>query len=106
MDNLVTKIDGEIESLTEGLHEIDATKQEYSTVAKNIETLIKCRNDLVKPKDEKITKIIEAGVETVGVVAKGLIMAYGIACTFDFDREHTPTSTLGRGFLNKFVPKW
>lgn len=73
---------------------IKVDSQVMDTKVKNVE--IEAENK--REKKRNILNIVTFGVSTI-------ISSIFVLATFNFDREHTVTSTLGRGILGNILPK-
>lgn len=60
---------------------------------------------LKQQKDEKIDRWVRNGIAVFGVVAPLAVTVWGTKMSFKFEETGTITTTMGRGFLNKLLPK-
>ena len=113
----------EIESEFECLQDIEFGSEEYQTgidgVGKRIDKAIElkrveadCENkskDLElrtqQAKDENIKEWLKDGISIAGIVVPTLVTIWGTIKTFKFEEEGSITTNIGRGFINKLLPK-
>lgn len=55
--------------------------------------------------DERKDRLIKNCMAAAGILIPSLITVWGTVKSFEFEREGTITTTLGRGFINKLLPK-
>lgn len=56
-------------------------------------------------KDEKRDRRIKNGITIAGIVIPSLITIWGTIKSLNFEKEGTVTTIMGRGFINKLLPK-
>lgn len=56
-------------------------------------------------KDEKIDRIVKNCIGVAGVVLPIMLTVWGTKTSLKFEEEGTVTTTIGRGFINKLLPK-
>ena len=56
-------------------------------------------------KDDKIDKIVRNCLTAAGILIPSLITVWGTFKSFEFEKEGTVTTIMGRGFVNKLLPK-
>lgn len=56
-------------------------------------------------KDDKINRIVSHGINVVGIVLPVLVTIWGTKASFEFEKEGTISTLMGRGFINKLLPK-
>ena len=71
-----TKIDSEINGVLEEMEHMSSATDEYSTSAKNLETLYRARN-LAKEREIDVNKVITAGAYLAGIAMILLFESYG-----------------------------
>ncbi len=85
------------------LEEKDKIRKELIEVGQiKEETKIKMSQIDSENTREKHRNLISLG--TFGVTT--IVSLIGLFVTLDFDREHTVTSSMGKGILNGFIPKF
>ena len=52
-----------------------------------------------------VDKVVKNGITAAGIILPLYVTVWGTYVSFEFEREDTITTTLGRGFLNKLLPK-
>ena len=55
--------------------------------------------------DEKRDRRIKNGITSAGIVIPSLITIWGTIKSLNFEKEGTVTTIMGRGFINKLLPK-
>lgn len=55
--------------------------------------------------DEKRDRCIKNGITIAGIVIPSLITIWGTIKSLNFEKEGTVTTIMGRGFINKLLPK-
>ncbi len=55
--------------------------------------------------DEKRDRRIKNGITIAGIVIPSLITIWGTIKSLNFEKEGTVTTIMGRGFINKLLPK-
>lgn len=125
--DIMTKLNTEIESLTEALKGMDPgtdkhkaaidelTKlmdraiklQELENEQKNKELI---REDdkalkLEQAKEDKKDRLIKNIIAAAGIVLPLGVTIWGTRTSLKFEEEGTVTTILGRGFINKLLPK-
>lgn len=55
--------------------------------------------------DERKDRIIKNLLAAAGVIIPAWITVWGTVKSFEFEREGTITTIMGRGFINKLLPK-
>lgn len=55
--------------------------------------------------DEKKDRLIRNCISAAGIVIPSLLTIWGTFKTFKFEQEGTVTTIMGRGFINKLLPK-
>ena len=56
-------------------------------------------------KYEKIDQLIRNGISIAGIVIPTVVTIWGTLKTFQFEEEGSITTNIGRGFINKLLPK-
>lgn len=75
-------------------HEAEMKEREAERIANNIKTA-------EEQKDRVVKNYISAG----GVVLPLLVTIWGTLKSFKFEKDGTVTTIMGRGFINKLLPK-
>ena len=55
--------------------------------------------------EDRLHRIITTGITVAGIVIPSVITIWGTIKSFEFEREGTITTIMGRGFINKLLPK-
>ena len=55
--------------------------------------------------DEKRDRRIKNGITIAGIVIPSIITIWGTIISLNFEKEGTVTTIMGRGFINKLLPK-
>ena len=60
---------------------------------------------LKQMEEEQKDRLIRNGIAVAGIVIPSLITIWGTVKSLKFEEEGTITTTIGRGFINKLLPK-
>ena len=97
-DEYKTSVDGLTKLLDRAIeiekHEAEMKEREAERIAKNIQVA-------EEQKDRVVKNYIAAG----GVVLPLLVTIWGTLKSFKFEKDGTVTTIMGRGFINKLLPK-
>ena len=95
-------VDG-IVKLVDRAIEIDKLNLEAEEKAKNREK----DNDFKQQQmeEERKDRLIRNFISAAGIVIPSLLTIWGTLKTFKFEQEGTVTTMIGRGFINKLLPK-
>ena len=97
-DEYKSSVDGVTKLLDRAIeiekHEAEMKEREAERIAKNIQTA-------EEQKDRVVKNYISAG----GVVLPLLVTIWGTLKSFKFEKDGTVTTIMGRGFINKLLPK-
>lgn len=125
--SIETMLHAEIESQFEGIKDVEMGTEEYKTSVDGLAKLMdraielkkidiehedkqKARNDEYTLKtcqmnDENKDRKIRNGIAIAGIVIPTVVTIWGTFKTFKFEETGTVTTMLGRGFINKLLPK-
>lgn len=59
----------------------------------------------IQMKEEKIDRWVKNGIAVGGIILPIVITIWGTKKSFEFEKEGTITTIMGRGFINKLLPK-
>ena len=97
-DEYKSSVDGVTKLLDRAIeiekHEAEMKEREAERIAKNIQVA-------EEQKDRVVKNYISAG----GVVLPLLVTIWGTLKSFRFEKDGTVTTIMGRGFINKLLPK-
>ena len=95
-------VDG-VTKLTDRAIEIDKFNAEVEAraEAQKFENELK----LKQAKEDKIDRIVKNCLTGVGIILPVFVTIWGTKASFEFEKEGTITTIMGRGFINKFLPK-
>ena len=97
-DEYKSSVDGVTKLLDRAIeiekHEAEMKEREAERIAKNIQVA-------EEQKDRVVKNYIAAG----GVVLPLLVTIWGTLKSFKFEKDGTITTIMGRGFINKLLPK-
>lgn len=95
-------VDG-LAKLVDRAVEIDKTEMENATKieAQNIENDLKA----LQIKEDNLDRWVRNGIAIAGIVIPSVITVWGTLKSFKFEETGTVTTILGRGFINKLLPK-
>lgn len=123
-ENLLTE---EIQAEIETLKEIELGSESYKVAVDGITKLIDRSIDIEKysaerkekaeekeleaywkereSAEEKKDRRIKDGIAIAGIVLPIIVTIWGTKASFKFEEEGTITTIMGRGFINKLLPK-
>lgn len=55
--------------------------------------------------EEQLDRWIRNGIAVAGIVVPTLVTIWGTKKSFEFEKDGTITTIMGRGFINKLLPK-
>lgn len=56
-------------------------------------------------KDDKINRIVSHSINVVGIILPIAVTIWGTKASFEFEKDGTISTLMGRGFINKLLPK-
>lgn len=95
-------VDG-LTKLVDRAVEIDKTEMENATKieAQNIENDLKA----LQIKEDNRDRWVRNGIAIAGIIVPSVLTVWGTLKSFKFEETGTVTTILGRGFINKLLPK-
>ena len=95
-------VDG-LTKLVDRAVEIDKTEMENATKieAQNIENDLKA----LQIKEDNRDRWVRNGIAIAGIIVPSVLTVWGTLKSFNFEETGTVTTILGRGFINKLLPK-
>lgn len=92
------------------LEKIEISKAQEAEKIKNEGEKIKLETEKIKfeaeqAKTNKIFQWIGYGISAAGIVIPVAVTIWGTKVTLNFEKEGTVTTMMGRGFINKLLPK-
>nr|DAP15113.1 MAG TPA: hypothetical protein [Bacteriophage sp.] len=92
------------------LEKIEISKAQEAEKIKNEGEKIKLETKKIKfeaeqAKTNKIFQWIGYGISAAGIVIPVAVTIWGTKVTLNFEKEGTVTTMMGRGFINKLLPK-
>ena len=95
-------VDG-LSKLVDRAVEIDKTEMENATKieAQNIENDFKA----LQIKEDNRDRWVRNGIAIAGIIVPSVLTVWGTLKSFKFEETGTDTTILGRGFINKLLPK-
>lgn len=95
-------VDG-LSKLVDRAVEIDKTEMENATKieAQNIENDFKA----LQIKEDNRDRWVRNGIAIAGIIVPSVLTVWGTLKSFKFEETGTVTTILGRGFINKLLPK-
>ena len=60
---------------------------------------------LKQMREEKLDRYIRNGIAIAGIIIPVMVTIWGTKASFEFEKEGTVTTIMGRGFINKLLPK-
>lgn len=101
-DTYRTTVDG-ITKLTDRVIEMDKIELDRIEKNKNRESETFYKN--AQMADEKKSRLISNCITIGGLILQAGLAVWGTKKTFEFEKEGTVTTIMGRGFINKLLPK-
>ena len=98
VDGLAKLVDRAIE-----LRKIDADRNEKESELDIRSKDLELREQ--RDKYDKIDQLIRNGISIAGIVIPTVVTIWGTLKTFQFEEEGSITTNIGRGFINKLLPK-
>lgn len=116
MPNIETLLYEEIENKFEELNGLKAGTPEYEHAVNGVTKLMDRAIEMEKldnevkdksetQKEEKKDRLIRNIISGATVVLPILVTIWGTKKSFEFEKEGTITTIMGRGFINKLLPK-
>lgn len=106
--NVKTALKDEILDNLEVMHMKDPSSAEYKNAVETTSMLIDKYSSLDK-KSLRIEKMIDyairIGAIVIPVTVDAALAVWGTKVTFEYEREGVISTFMGRGFINKLVPK-
>jgi hypothetical protein len=96
-----TLVDG-LTKLTDRAIEIDKFNADVEAKAETQKFENELR--LKQMKEERIDRIVKNCLTAVGIILPIGITVWGTKASFEFEKEGTVTTIMGRGFINKLLP--
>ena len=95
-------VDG-LSKLVDRAVEIDKTEMENATKieAQNIENDLKA----LQIKEDNRDRWVRNGIAIAGIIVPSVLTVWGTLKSFKFEETGTVTTILGRGFINRLLPK-
>lgn len=77
------------------------TENAENRISREVDTHLKQQ----QIKDEQMDRLLRNGIAIAGIVIPSVITIWGTFKTLKFEEEGTVTTIMGRGFINKLLPK-
>ena len=125
--NIEELLEREIQEQIEALRNMEIGSEEYKTTVDGITKLVdrlneiwKCKaefesQDIVRKEENKfrekqakhehINRWVQNGITVAGILIPVGVTIWGTLVSFKFEEEGTITTIMGRGFINKLLPK-
>ncbi len=84
---------------------IELEKLEAATQEKETDRKFDNELKLKQAKDERLDRIVKNIISVAGIVLPIGLTIWGTKTSLKFEEEGTVTTTIGRGFINKLLPK-
>lgn len=120
-------LDKEILDTIEALNEMETGSEEWKKTVEGLTKLLEKANERDKfkaeqheqsrnrrienywreeqAKEEKIDRWVKNGIAVAGIIIPVAVTIWGTLVSFKFEEEGTITTIMGRGFINKLLPK-
>ena len=125
--NIENSLDKEILDTIEALNEMEKGSEEWKKTVEGLSKLLEKANERDKfkserqeqsrncrienywreeqAKEERIDRWVKNGIAVAGIVIPVVVTIWGTLVSFKFEEEGTITTIMGRGFINKLLPK-
>ena len=111
-----TLLQEEIQSEFESLKEMDLGTEDYRSTVDNLTKLVDRQIELKKIEiddsfkkkqldEDKKDRFVRNGIAIAGIVIPSIITIWGTLKSLKFEEEGTVTTIMGRGFINKLLPR-
>lgn len=116
MEDIKTLLDDEIREEIEGLKNIELGSEPYKTTVDGLTKLVDKALEIQKLESEsqlkldsvnedKKDRLIKNGIAIGGIVIPTVVTIWGTIKSLKFEEEGSVTTIVGRGFINKLLPK-
>lgn len=106
----------EIEKLKDELDEAEPGSKEYEAKANRLDRLMSQAIEIGKfnvehedkqalMNEDKKDRLVKNLLSAAGIVLPIIVTVWGTKASFKFEQEGTVTTIMGRGFINKLLPK-
>ena len=85
--------------------EIEMEKLENEREEKANNRLIEDQNRIEQTRRDNLHRWVEHGIAVGSVVLPLLVAVWGTKASFSFEKEDTVTTIMGRGWVNKLLPR-
>lgn len=110
--NIETLLHKEIESELKCLKDLEAGTEEYKATVDGVTKLMdraiemeKIGVEENKKSEDRKYRWIDYGIAIAGMMIPPILTVWGTKKSFEFEKEGTITTIMGRGFINKLLPK-
>jgi hypothetical protein len=114
--NIENLLNEEIKSEFECLKELEAGSEEYKATVDGLTKLVDRAIEIDKMniehdekednvRTEQKDRLIKNCLSAAGILIPALVTIWGTFKTLNFEKEGTVTTIMGRGFINKLIPK-
>ena len=111
-----TLLHEEIQDEFKNLKDMELGTEEYKTTVDGVTKLVdraiemeRLNNEItagaVTRGDDRIDKIVKNCISVAGIIIPTIVTIWGTLKSFKFEQEGTITTIMGRGFINKLLPK-
>lgn len=115
--NLEKLLNEEIQTEFECLKDLEAGTKEYDSTVDGLVKLMDRAIEIEKfnieqdakedlAKEEKIDRIVKHVISFTGIAVPTALTIWGTLASFAFEKDNTVSTLIGRGFINKLLPKW
>lgn len=114
--NIETMLHEEITEELNALSDMEFGTDEYKTTVDGIAKLMDRAIEMEKlnaedewknkqAKEERKDRLIRNCMTAAGIIVPTVLTIWGTLKSFEFEKEGTVTTIMGRGFINKLLPK-
>ena len=114
--DIQTLLNKEVKHELEDLSTMELGTEQYKATVDGITKLvdrtielekieIACQEKDVQMREEKVDRWVRHGIAVGGIIIPVVVTIWGTVKSFEFEKEGTVTTMMGRGFINKLLPK-
>lgn len=106
--NIETLLHEEIVTELEGLRDMETGTEAHKAAVDDLTKLVDRAIEMEKLAnggDERKDRLIKNCIAIAGIVIPSVLTIWGTLKSFEFERDGTVTTIMGRGFINKLLPK-
>lgn len=87
------------------LREMEVGSESYQAAVDGLTKLVDREIEIDRSYEEKRDRFIKNCMTAAGIIVPVVVTVWGTCKSFEFEKEGTITTIMGRGFINKLLPK-